>query len=1024
MALTHKNPVAIPATPVLPAAGGTWTDPTFGSKIMRLTDAVDGAHCYHGYSYWRCMSKDNRYIVLNSTTKGSQIITIDPATFTRTSIANLPAVPGWVAPPTQEIIWSTQRRNIMWCKNAVAGKIYEFDVDTGTYTQVKQFATDYIGQWFISDNDDVFVFLTHIQTDPYTVTGFKVWRRSTDTVIYSETFGPGLFDEAQIDKSGRWLTVKNAYTHPDGYHVRVIDLETAGFPTIAITNNVPGHSDAGNGFMVASHSYGPGSDGYVRRTDFTNPAVSTQLTTTAWWDNLASHLSICHANDNWVLVSNNVNAGDYSHAFANELYYLATDGTKRVKRLCHTYYVQDPYWGISRAASSYDGRYVVFASRWGDATAGSRIDAFLVDTWATTTGVVSNSASGEWDDPATWPSGLIPVAPNQITIADSTTLTIPVGMTAYAGLNAGTDTDANYALQTNGAAGTGILVNRGKLVFSGPIRQGNATWVMEAGSVVSHGGTAGVAYTWPVSRASSQPNALLRITGTQAKPVTFQKEAGADNPGVFGGSAVIDAGRVQATYLNVSDWGTNATTPVTALCYAGWGGSAAFDTYFRHCTFTRCGVVQLSYVNHGAIKFELSYVKIDQPLTVRALSLGGGNWTSTGIIAGGVRLIDHCVIHGQTVVSSGANPNDFTWSNGVLQNNGTNTLFSIINGSRCAAWSNMLIYSNAPGALSFGGTIGGTLQSTLALRRSDNTSSDVDMFRTGSTPKFDTTHDGWVYEFQDCGSTALIPDTGGDTLVIEGQDAALVTRFKQTHCIQLPNEDGGSNGTLMVLAPGGADVTRVRMEVDHCTAVPRPDSPDGLLKLFEGTLATSSLPAGAGTFCSNIVWRPVAGNGKITGSIKTPEGIDVTFSNSVLQATHNDYFRVTGDPYDGIAAGEYSARGTSDVAVDPAFVDATRDFGAWAALRDATLTTWDAAVAAMEATVLETPGFNSNLTVANALTWIRGGFVPQNEALKSVAHDGGDIGAMAVPGSTPPQFDTSSPRVVMLGGFWRRRSRL
>ncbi|MBI3501905.1 MAG: hypothetical protein HY063_08930 [Bacteroidetes bacterium] len=50
----HQNrlrSVSPPPPPPLPAAGGTLTDPTFGTALLRVTDANDGAQNYHSYSY-------------------------------------------------------------------------------------------------------------------------------------------------------------------------------------------------------------------------------------------------------------------------------------------------------------------------------------------------------------------------------------------------------------------------------------------------------------------------------------------------------------------------------------------------------------------------------------------------------------------------------------------------------------------------------------------------------------------------------------------------------------------------------------------------------------------------------------------------------------------------------------------------------------------------------------------------------------------------------------------------------------
>jgi hypothetical protein len=373
--LTHKLTVPIPPPPTLPAAGGTWTDPTFGTAIMRLTDANDGSLCTHGYAYWRCMSADNRYIAL-SCGNVSKLITIDPDTFTRVSIENLPAISGWTAPPTQEIMWSSVNVNRMWCKNAPAGRMYYFDVSTRTYTLVKEFTGDYLGQWFMSEDDDVFSFLTHSQVSPYPMTGLKVWKRSTDTVIYSETFGHGVWEEAHIDKTGRYLIKKSS----DNTVCTVVDLNGPTETTISSTtgtNNKPGHSDNGYGILSGIHSVG---DGHASKRDLSNPTVITRLTTTAWWDVVASHVSMRHNDDSTCLISTNYSMPqDKNHPFANECYFLATDGSKTVRRVCHHYYADDPYWGISRAVSSADGRYVIFASKWGQVN--GRIDTFLVDTY-------------------------------------------------------------------------------------------------------------------------------------------------------------------------------------------------------------------------------------------------------------------------------------------------------------------------------------------------------------------------------------------------------------------------------------------------------------------------------------------------------------------------------------------------------------------------------------------------------------------------------------------------------------------
>jgi hypothetical protein len=72
-------------------------------------------------------------------------------------------------------------------------------------------------------------------------------------------------------------------------------------------------------------------------------------------------------------------------------------------------------------------------------------------------------------------------------------------------------------------------------------------------------------------------------------------------------------------------------------------------------------------------------------------------------------------------------------------------------------------------------------------------------------------------------------------------------------------------------------------------------------------------------------------------------------------------------------------------AVDPQYVDTTRD-----------LATWDASLGGAGG---EYAGFlrlwADTTLIDDAIAYIRDGFAPQNAALNNTAHDGGDVGAVA-----------------------------
>jgi hypothetical protein len=79
--------------------------------------------------------------------------------------------------------------------------------------------------------------------------------------------------------------------------------------------------------------------------------------------------------DEWLLVSTFV-ANDLAsdRLLRNELLMVATDGSKRVRRLAHTHSQYREYWDSPRATVSRDGRYAVFTSNWGRA---DRRDVFI-----------------------------------------------------------------------------------------------------------------------------------------------------------------------------------------------------------------------------------------------------------------------------------------------------------------------------------------------------------------------------------------------------------------------------------------------------------------------------------------------------------------------------------------------------------------------------------------------------------------------------------------------------------------------
>jgi hypothetical protein len=627
--------------------------------------------------------------------------------------------------------------------------------------------------------------------------------------------------------------------------------------------------------------------------------------------------------------------------------------------------------------------------------------------------ITSNAVAGDWNATASWAGGVIPGNGDTVTIANGAVITIPVGVTVTVGDNLNVVfASAIPAIQANGTTGTGRLIVNGKLILKGHVKQANATWVVGPGATVNGGGTSGMNWSWAISLASSQANALLQINGTQAQPVTFGLEASADRMGTLGipGSDFLDGGRVQATWCNFSGWAPNAST---TAAYSGYPASAVFDGYFRDCTWTSCGIVQLNRVAGNDSKIEFLRCRIVSPTASnnRAMFFGANAWTSTGIGASGVRRIANCEIFGQVIFFLTATvPNDFTFTDNIFRTIApANTASCMSIPTRCAAWARNVIYSDQNG--NGGATVAqvpcGLLTDSLFLRRSNNASPDVDMLRVLNAYTADITIDGAVIEYQDCGTTPALPDTGGDFYIVGAQHATLSVVHTIKNTIYLPNEDGGSNGSSMVITHAAtADWSRTQLIIEHCTWLGR-YSTEGQFKLAEGSVDITA-PAALGKCRSNLLWANETKQMKLTGKAisggtnRIPNG---AYDSCNYNAFHNN--QAGNNVYSNILPVEYqnpAPPGPNDIAANPQFVDPTRDFLSWAQSVDASITTWDAAITAMSLTIRQVTGHNPSLTVADCLTWIRAGFVPQNPALKGTAHDGGDIGAVPVVVAAPPSI--------------------
>jgi hypothetical protein len=280
-------------------------------------------------------------------------------------------LPNGHTPDANDAIWSNSVNDVIFCHDGL--KLYNYNVVSQTYSLIKDFASDLppgeLWQMSMSRDDDSFGFT--VRDTNGKVRRYIAWRRSED-ILYGVNNTPDL-DEVQVDKSGKYLVVKTGHSGAGAVRVQIVNLTTKHVDDLidGEPDYAPGHSDVGRGFVI-------GGDNWKNRLTYRN--LATPHTFYSVFDfpdwSVGAHVSMLADDEKWILMSTFL-ANDLASTgiFRDELFQIATDGSKRVRRLAHLHSVYRDYWDQPRANISRDGRFAVFTSNWG---AADRRDVFIV----------------------------------------------------------------------------------------------------------------------------------------------------------------------------------------------------------------------------------------------------------------------------------------------------------------------------------------------------------------------------------------------------------------------------------------------------------------------------------------------------------------------------------------------------------------------------------------------------------------------------------------------------------------------
>jgi hypothetical protein len=370
---TSSAVIPEPPLPALPAAGGKFRDPAFGTEVMRVTDERDGAENGNFYPHWPTFNADSTRLLVRRRDTGDAIYTFDPNAFTLGTSYVIPRLPDNGTTITEGAIWSATDPDTLYVLGW-AGKLWALNARTRQYTLVHDFTRDatfapgdFLWQMSVSADSDVFAF-SHKGNSG--LVGYTVYKRSTDTVLMDVKSTKE--DEVRIDKSGRFLGLFLSELS-DGYDCFILDLAT-GARTGLVPSSPdysPGHGDVGTGTFVGWDNDG---NRFLKRSLADPHHVQSILNLGSDWMN--QHLSMLAKDESWGLASffSYRGYGLEPGLFHDEIVLVSTDGSGRFRRLVQHRSKANDYWQIPRANISYDGRFAAFASNWGGS---GRVDLFV-----------------------------------------------------------------------------------------------------------------------------------------------------------------------------------------------------------------------------------------------------------------------------------------------------------------------------------------------------------------------------------------------------------------------------------------------------------------------------------------------------------------------------------------------------------------------------------------------------------------------------------------------------------------------
>jgi hypothetical protein len=396
---------------ILPSRGPFSFGQPWNTQGIRVTNASDcgGADCVHyGYSYWPKINNSAghsfMYVVVgldkNRGGAGPSLFKVDKGSNQVTPLGPLfPGGSAWALNTAEYWYFSHTRSNTLYLNQPTTSTLQRFDVETKEFSTVFDIAsrTDLFGSnkfiWqYHSSGDDRVHSATIKDGSSYAELGCMAYREDTNQFFYYRTKGL-YFDECQIDKSGRYLVIKERVDPSSEVDNRIIDLDTGSERLLTDRNGAGGHSDNGYGYLVAADNYN-NQPGAVRlwnlSMDMTGgePVASvagqgTLVYQTTNWATDIEHLSFANAKSGVPIAQQYVCGGGSNRQSlprANEIVCFKLDGSLTTVAVAPNMVDMnasgggDDYGKFPKGNIDPTGEYFLWTANAGS----NRLDAFIV----------------------------------------------------------------------------------------------------------------------------------------------------------------------------------------------------------------------------------------------------------------------------------------------------------------------------------------------------------------------------------------------------------------------------------------------------------------------------------------------------------------------------------------------------------------------------------------------------------------------------------------------------------------------